>query len=140
MKPLLYQGVYAVSLNIKCMKKSMQFLFAMSILLEGQSSFAGTNGTILDKPILNAPTISPARGQQVVLVTVLDPEGKPIEGASVNAPCTHLSPQITDAEGVATFDLPGSCNCNAQPAYITGTGCSAEIGLQCTSSNDAICK
>jgi hypothetical protein len=125
------------------MKKTMQFLFAMSILMEGQSSFAGTTeipSSISDKTTLNAPILSTIRGQQVVMVIVLDDVGKPIAGATVAAPCTGLSPMLTNSSGIAQFNLKGNCNCNGAEADITTSTCETRIVLSCGSDNPATCE
>jgi|GEM_PF-2436512 len=124
------------------MKKTIQFLFAMSILMEGHNSFAGTNEltTNADKPIANMPLVSPTRGIQYLIVTVLDDKEQPISGATVAAPCTGQSPMLTNKLGIAQFTLTGSCNCNGAEADITTSSCDTHITLSCSGPNDAICQ
>lgn len=125
------------------MKKTMQLLFAMSIIIEGQNTFAGTNKAILpeaEKPLINTPAINPIKGQQYIAIMVFDGYENPIAGATVNAPCTGMKPVITGANGVATFILPGACNCNGAPAYVTTSTCSTTVPLQCNNVVDAFCK
>jgi len=130
------------SRNTKCMKKTIQFLFAMTILIEGQSAFAGSNeiNTIKDKPAVSAPLLSPSRGLQVLILTVEDEVGKPIHGAIVNAPCTGLNAVATDVNGIARFVLPGTCGCGSQPAYIsTPHGSNMQVSLSCSGDNVVTC-
>ena len=122
------------------MKKTIQFLFAMTVLFEGQNSFAGTNEMVTDKPMLNTTLASPTRGIQYLIVTVLDDlTEKPIAGATVNAPCTGLKPMLTNASGVAQFALSGNCNCNNATANVSTTSCNTYITLSCSSDNMAYC-
>jgi hypothetical protein len=122
------------------MKKTIQILFAMSILMEGQSSFAKTIETkpILGKPEL--PMVSSNKGQQFCMVTVLDDNYKPISGASVAAPCTGQKAITTDENGHAQFYLTGACNCNGAAAYIISPSCTMQIALKCGADNEAICQ
>jgi hypothetical protein len=124
------------------MKKTMQFLFAMCILFEGQNSFAGTNvvNANAEKPVANAPMVSPARAQQILVITVLDDLLKPIEGATVSAPCTGQSPKLTNSSGVAQFSWIGTCNCTGTQAEVTTSTCDDLITLHCNVNNQAICK
>jgi hypothetical protein len=123
------------------MKKTIQFLFAMSILMEGQNSFAGTTeiNATLDKAAAT-PMISTSKGIQYVIVTVMDDNYKPIAGASVAAPCTGQKAIITDENGNAQFNLPGACNCNGATAYISSPSCTMQIPLKCGADNEAICQ
>lgn len=123
----------------KCMKKSMQFLFAMCILFEAQSSFAGTTVNS-DKTIANSTMVSPARGQQVLIVTVLDPMLKPIQGAMVSAPCTGHDPIATNSSGVAQFSWIGTCNCTGTQAEVTTPDDDELVTLKCGVNNQVICK
>ena len=120
------------------MKKTMQFLFAMSILIEGQSAFAGTP-TTSDKMEVKTSLVSSTRGQQFLLITVMDDIGKPLPNATVNAPCTGLKPMLTNASGIAQFALPGNCGCNNQHADISTSTCNVRITLNCSSENPAVC-
>jgi hypothetical protein len=124
------------------MKKTIQFLFAMSILMEGQNSFAGTNEITLtpDRPSINTQLASPARGIQYLIVTVMDDKEQPIAGATVSAPCTGQSAMQTNKLGIAQFTLSGSCNCNGSQADITTSSCETRITLSCSGSNDAVCQ
>jgi hypothetical protein len=121
------------------MKRTMQFLFAMSILLEGFSATAGTNPTIEDKPIANTAMVSTVRSPLVLIVTVLDDSYKPIQGARVAAPCTGLAPIYTDVNGNAQFTLPGRCNCDGAQAQVSTSTCNEYISLKCAGPNEAIC-
>jgi hypothetical protein len=121
------------------MKKTIQFLFAMSILLEGHSSFAGIPESA-DKTLPTMPLLSPVRGPQVLIITVLDDKEQPIAGATVSAPCTGQSAMLTNKLGVAQFTLTGSCNCNGAEADITTSSCDTRITLSCTGDNDAVCQ
>ncbi len=124
------------------MKKTLQFLFALSIMLEGGSAFAGTNETTSssDKNAPATPVVSPMiKGQVVVAITVLDVSNDPIQGAEVAAPCTGQPPAYTNASGVATFTV-STCNCNDKPAHITTPqGCAVNINLVCGTGNIANC-
>ena len=124
------------------MKKTIQFLFAMSLLMEGQNSFAGTNEVITnpDKPISKMELVSPTRGQLYLIVTVLDDKEQPIAGATVSAPCTGQSAMQTNKLGIAQFTLTGACNCNGAQADITTSSCETRITLSCSGNNDAFCQ
>lgn len=108
--------------TLKCMKKTMQFLFAMSIILEGNNSFAGTNKTapVADKPTLTPPVASPIRGQQAVIITVLDAaDYEPVSGAVIAAPCTGERARTTNWTGTAVFQIRSGCHCNGASATVT---------------------
>ena len=124
------------------MKKTIQFLFAMSILMEGQNSFAGVNEitTNPDKPIANMSLTSPSRTIQYLIVTVMDEKDQPVSGATVAAPCTGDNPMLTNENGIVEFPITGNCNCNGAQAAITTSTCNTKITLSCTGSNDAICE
>ncbi len=123
------------------MKKTMQFLFALSMIMEGQNSFAGTPETasILDKPESITSTKSSAKGIQYLILTVTDDLMKPIQGDTVNAPCTGQKPALTNTAGVAEFSYSGSCPCSGAPAYITTKTCDVEISINCSTDNPVIC-
>lgn len=124
------------------MKKTVQFLFAMCILMDATNSFAGTNepATTPDKPVLTTTSITTSRGIQVLLLTVVDDSFKPIAGATVNAPCTGQGAKVTDSNGNVQFSISGTCACNEQTAYITTpAGCATHINLTCTGTNEAVC-
>ena len=104
------------------MKKTMQFLFAMSIILEGNSSFAGTNKTapVKENPSLNAPMPTPIRGPQVMIITVLDAvDFEPVSGAVISAPCTGERTRTTNWSGTTVFQVRSGCHCNGGTATIT---------------------
>jgi hypothetical protein len=125
------------------MKKTLQFLFAMSILIEGQNSFAGTNeivSSLTDKPVFNTPLISSTRGQQFLIVLVMDEFEKPISGAHVSAPCTGHGAMMTNESGMVQFPITGNCNCNGASANVTTSSCNTNITLSCSTTNEAICK
>ena len=121
------------------MKKTFQFLFAMSILLEGHSSFAGTTESV-EKTLPSVPLISSTKGPQVLIITVLDDKEQPIAGATVSAPCTGQNPMQTNKLGIAQFTLTGACNCNGAQADITTSSCETRITLSCSGNNDAFCQ
>ena len=123
------------------MKKTIQFLFAMCILMDATNSFAGTNDpAVIEKPVLNTATVNSTRGIQVLILTVVDDSFKPISGATVNAPCTGQGAKTTDVHGNVQFSLSGACGCNEQTAYVTTPGgCSTHISLTCTGTNEAVC-
>ena len=104
------------------MKKTMQFLFAMSIILEGNSSFAGTNKTapVKESPSVNTPTVSPIRGPQAVVVVALDAvDFEPVSGAVISVPCTGERARTTNWTGTAVFMIRSGCHCNGGTATIT---------------------
>jgi hypothetical protein len=102
-------------------EKTMQFLFAMSIILEGNSSFAGTNKTtpVDDKPTLSTSSVTPIRGPQVMIITVLDDEFEPVSGATISAPCTGSRAVTTNWTGTAIFPVRAGCHCNGASATVT---------------------
>ena len=125
------------------MKKSMQFFFAMCIILEGYQSFAGTpsESTVTDKLSSNAPLSSALKAPQILVITVTDDGMKPIHGAAVYAPCTGITdPIYTNSAGEAQFSWTGSCNCNGAQAEIITPDCNEYIPLKCSTNNQAICK
>ena len=123
------------------MKKTIQFLFAMCILMDATNSFAGTNDpAVVEKPVLNTATVNSTRGIQVLILTVVDDSFKPISGATVNAPCTGQGAKVTDSNGNVQFSISGTCGCNEQTAYVTTpAGCATHISLTCTGTNEAVC-
>ena len=124
------------------MKKTLQFLLVLSIMLEGASSFAGTPGSAAstDKTPEPTPTVNPIiKGQQIIGITVVDASNDPIPGAEVTAPCTGQPPAYTNAAGYASFTV-SNCNCGDKPAHIsTVQGCSVNISLVCGTGNMANC-
>jgi len=105
------------------MKKTMQFLFAMSIMMEGFSSFAGTNKALESKTSINPPLASPVKRPMVVIVTVVDDDFEPVSRAKVSAPCTGQRPIETDWTGTAIFHITAQCHCeNARGTVTTEKG------------------
>ena len=100
----------------------MQFLFAMSIILEGNSSFAGTNKTapVKESTTISTPEANPIRGQLPVILTVLDAvDFEPVSGAVISAPCTGEASRTTNWTGTVVFQVRSGCHCNGGTATIT---------------------
>lgn len=66
-----------------------------------------------------------------ILVIVYDQKSNPIQGAMVDAPCTGLPAQYTDANGVAVFNIDGQCNCDQGTAQVTTKTCNMQVPIDC---------
>ncbi len=123
------------------MKKATQFLFVITaLLLISSYANAGINNVSISTTSKELKALNTKGGSLPILITVNDEYGKPIAGAYVNAPCTGLAPQYTDATGTATFKITTSCRCEGAQAEVKTNGCDQFITLTCGSGNNAICE
>lgn len=98
--------------NVKCLVAAILMLtLALSLCAcGGEAEAPATEAPVVEAPVVTeAPaqeTEAPAEEEGGYTVTVLDEAGNPVAGAMVQMCKDACVPGITDAEGVAKFNLP----------------------------------
>ena len=98
--------------NVKCLVAAiLMLILAMSLCAcGGEAEAPTTEAPVVEAPVVTeAPaqeTEAPAEEEDGYTVTVLDEAGNPVAGAMVQMCKDACVPGITDAEGVAKFNLP----------------------------------